>query len=159
MCPPGTFWNGNCYKDGGQAICQDCSDGHFTNAYNRELYCRRCTECKGNNQPSGEVMAEACTRLHDTKCECKPGYWREKGRVGDCREVSPCKPRYGVKKIADSHNNTTCERCVNGKTFSNISSEVATCQNCSVCPEGWAQKTPCNESNDTVCIPKGDLSL
>ncbi|XP_052802148.1 tumor necrosis factor receptor superfamily member 11B-like isoform X1 [Mya arenaria] len=157
MCPPGTYWIQHCSQDGGQAVCQACPNGRFTEDYNRAIYCERCTECKGNYKESREVVAEACTGFHDTICECKAGYWREEGIVGDCREVSPCEPRYGVKKLANSHNDTTCERCVNGKTFSNISSEVTPCQNCSVCPEGWVQKWPCNEYEDTVCIPKDEV--
>ncbi|XP_052801108.1 tumor necrosis factor receptor superfamily member 5-like [Mya arenaria] len=66
-------------------------------------------------------------------------------------------PGYGVKKLANSHKDTTCERCVNRKTFSNISSEVMPCQNCSLCQEGWVQKTPCTETVDTVCIPKDEV--
>ncbi|WAR01911.1 TNR1B-like protein [Mya arenaria] len=100
MCPPGAYWIQHCSKDGGQAICMDCPYDRFSEDYNRALYCKRCTKCKGNDKESGEVVAEACTRFHDTKCECKLGYWREKGIVGDCREVSPCKPGYGVKKMA-----------------------------------------------------------
>ncbi|XP_052800918.1 tumor necrosis factor receptor superfamily member 5-like [Mya arenaria] len=156
MCPPGAYWIQHCSKDGGQAICMDCPYDRFSEDYNRALYCKRCTKCKGNDKESGEVVAEACTRFHDTKCECKLGYWREERIVGYCREVSPCKPSYGVKKMANSHNDTTCERCVNGKTFSNISSEVTPCQNCSVCPEGWVQKLSCHETEDTVCIPKDE---
>ncbi|XP_052802624.1 tumor necrosis factor receptor superfamily member 16-like [Mya arenaria] len=153
MCKPGTYWIKHCTQDGGEAICEDCDDGRFTENYNRAIYCKRCTECTGTDQPSGEAVAEACTRLHDTICECKSGYWRE-GNVGACQKVLPCEPGYGVMKLGDSHNDTTCERCVNGKTFSNISSKVTPCQNCSLCLEGWVQKTPCNEFEDTVCIPK-----
>ncbi|WAR01914.1 hypothetical protein MAR_008472 [Mya arenaria] len=53
----------------------------------------------GTDQPSGEVVVEACTRFHDTICGCKPGYWREEGKVGNCQKVSPCEPRYGVMKM------------------------------------------------------------
>ncbi|XP_052800463.1 tumor necrosis factor receptor superfamily member 11B-like isoform X2 [Mya arenaria] len=155
MCPPGTFWIRHCSQDGGQAVCKDCADGRFTEDNNRAIYCKRCSECTGTDQPSGEVVVEACTRFHDTICGCKPGYWREEGKVGNCQKVSPCEPRYGVMKMGDSHNDTTCKRCVNGKTFSNISSEVTPCQNCSICAEGWVQKSPCNETVDTACIPKG----
>ncbi|XP_052798317.1 tumor necrosis factor receptor superfamily member 5-like [Mya arenaria] len=153
LCPPGTFWIEHCTQNRGSQ-CQDCPDGRFETDYNRAFYCERCTECTGNDQTTGEV-AEACTRFHDTRCECKPGYWREES-VGDCQEVSPCEPGYGVKKMANSHKDTTCERCVNGKTFSNISSEVMPCLNCSLCPEGWVQRTPCNETQDTVCISKDE---
>ncbi|XP_052801107.1 uncharacterized protein LOC128231893 [Mya arenaria] len=62
-----------------------------------------------------------------------------------------------ISAPAKSHNDTTCERCVNGKTFSNISSEVTPCQNCSLCTEGWVQKFPCHETEDTVCIPKVEV--
>ncbi|XP_052800966.1 tumor necrosis factor receptor superfamily member 5-like [Mya arenaria] len=155
LCPPGTFWVKHCTQDGGHAICQDCPDGRFIKHYNRVLYCRRCTECTENDQTTGEV-AEACTQFHDTICECKPGYWREES-VGDCQEVSPCESGYGVKKMANSHKDTTCERCVNKKTFSSTSSEVTPCQNCSHCLEGWVQKIPCNETQDTMCIPKDEV--
>ncbi|XP_052801116.1 tumor necrosis factor receptor superfamily member 16-like isoform X2 [Mya arenaria] len=157
MCPPGTFWIENCSQDGGQTVCQDCPDGRFIKDYNRAIYCKRCTECKGTYKESGEVVADSCTRFQNTKCICKPGYWRENGIVGDCREVSPCLPGFGVKELAKSHNNTTCERCVNGKTFSNISSKVTPCQNCSLCLEGWMQKSPCTETVDTVCIPNDEV--
>ncbi|XP_052800982.1 uncharacterized protein LOC128231820 isoform X1 [Mya arenaria] len=157
MCPPGSYWIQHCSQDGGQAICQDCPDGRFTEDYNRAIYCGSCSGCNMNYKESREVVVEACTRFRNTKCDCKLGYWREEGIVGDCRKVSPCKPSYGVKKMANSHNDTTCEKCVNGKTFSNISSEVTPCQNCSVCPEGWVQKCPCNEYEDTVCIPKDEV--
>ncbi|XP_052802022.1 tumor necrosis factor receptor superfamily member 16-like [Mya arenaria] len=157
MCPPGTFWIKHCSQDGGNAQCEDCPDGEFITDYNRVFYCKRCTECTRTDQPSGEVLVEACTPSHNTICGCKPGYWREEGKVGDCQEVSQCELRYGVKQIANSHNDTTCERCVNGKTFSNISSDVTPCQNCSVCAEGWVQKTPCNETKDTMCIPKDEV--
>ncbi|XP_052820924.1 tumor necrosis factor receptor superfamily member 5-like [Mya arenaria] len=155
-CPHGTYWLQNCDRDGGQATCEECPDGRFMEDFNRALYCKKCTECKGNHKESREVVAAECTRFHDTKCQCIEGYWREEGRVGDCRSVSPCKQGYGVKKLADSHNNTTCERCVNGKTFSNVSSEKIPCQNCSLCPVGWVQKIPCSEYEDIVCIPKDE---
>ncbi|XP_052801110.1 tumor necrosis factor receptor superfamily member 11B-like [Mya arenaria] len=156
LCPAGTYWINHCSQDGGQTGCQECPDGKYKTDNNRALYCERCTECKGNDQPSGEILKEACSRFNDTKCECKPGCYREEGQVGDCRGVSPCMPGYGVKKLANSHKDTTCERCVNGKTFSNISSEVMPCLNCSLCPEGWVQRTPCNETQDTVCISKDE---
>ncbi|XP_052801105.1 tumor necrosis factor receptor superfamily member 5-like isoform X2 [Mya arenaria] len=154
LCRPGTFWIKHCSHDGGNSQCQDCPDGRFIKHYNRELYCGRCTECTENDRTTGEV-AEACTRFHDTICECKPGYWREES-VGDCQKVSQCETGYGVNKMANSHTDTTCERCVYGKTFSNISSEVTPCQDCSVCPEGWVQKFSCHETEDTVCIPKDE---
>ncbi|XP_052800989.1 tumor necrosis factor receptor superfamily member 16-like isoform X1 [Mya arenaria] len=156
MCPPGSYWIQHCSQDGGQAKCKDCPDGRFTEHYSRGIYCERCSECKGNYKESREVVVKECTRFNDTKCECKPGYWRE-GQVGDCREVSPCEPGYGVKKIANSHNDTACEKCVNGKTISNTSSEVTPCQNCSVCPEGWVKKSSCNKYEDTVCVKKDEV--
>ncbi|XP_052800965.1 tumor necrosis factor receptor superfamily member 11B-like isoform X2 [Mya arenaria] len=156
MCPPGTFWIKHCSQDGDNSQCQNCPDGRFKTDNNRAFYCRKCTECTENDQPSGVIVAEACTRSHDTKCGCKPGFWREES-VGDCQEVSPCMPGHGVKKMANSHKDTTCERCVNGKTFSNISSEVMPCLNCSLCPERWVQRTPCNETQNTVCILKDEV--
>ncbi|WAR15406.1 TNR16-like protein [Mya arenaria] len=103
-CPHGTYWLQNCDRDGGQATCEECPDGRFMEDFNRALYCKKCTECKGNHKESREVVAAECTRFHDTKCQCIEGYWREEGRVGDCRSVSPCKQGYGVKKLATDPN-------------------------------------------------------
>ncbi|XP_052798724.1 tumor necrosis factor receptor superfamily member 1B-like isoform X2 [Mya arenaria] len=149
-CSPGTFWTGkHCSHDGGQAICQDCQQGTFSEDYSIEYFCRRCKKCVELH----EVVVEACTQNHDTKCGCKSGYRRTEGKAGDCREL--CKPGYGV--IKDSYANTTCERCGNGKTFSNITSQVTPCQKCSVCPEGLLQKNACNETEDTLCVPKDEV--
>ena len=52
---------------------------------------------------------------------------------------------------ADSHNNTTCERCVEGKTFSNVSSKSEPCLNCSRCMPGFVEESACTLEVDTVC--------
>ena len=99
-CPPGQYWVGDCTYDGGSAQCTACNDGEYIDSWNQAIFCSKCdTECKGNGHMSREEITLPCTPEHNIVCECKSGYWREQGSVGDCREVSPCHPGFGVKKL------------------------------------------------------------
>ncbi|XP_033101835.1 tumor necrosis factor receptor superfamily member 16-like [Anneissia japonica] len=74
---------------------------------------------------------------------------------GNCCEN--CAPGFGVLSPCDQDNNTICEACIPGNTFSASSSHEAVCEVCSPCSNNELVKHPCNTTHDTVCECKSNF--
>ncbi|XP_052245505.1 tumor necrosis factor receptor superfamily member 11A-like isoform X2 [Dreissena polymorpha] len=155
-CEPGTYWVADCTSNMQQDQCLPCPSGTYQPNFNIAHSCAPCkTMCPGNNHQEARMVIQAeCTLKSDLKCICSDGYWMEQGPNPVCRTVSACPLGTGVVKLADQYNNTTCERCRPGTTYSNISSKTETCQNCSVCGPDQEVNQACNIQNDTICVSK-----
>lgn len=69
-CKPGEFMTRRC-QDGLGTVCEECSDGMFTETHNILSRCKGCSICGQN-----ERQISACTTNRNAVCECEPGYKR-----------------------------------------------------------------------------------
>ncbi|KAK2142482.1 hypothetical protein LSH36_950g00048 [Paralvinella palmiformis] len=65
-----------------------------------------------------------------------------------CRE---CPPGEGVLRPCSIYNDTVCQPCTFGESYSTVYSHVETCHPCSICPEYAHMIQPCNMTHDTMC--------
>ncbi|XP_052230754.1 uncharacterized protein LOC127844523 isoform X2 [Dreissena polymorpha] len=156
MCRPGSHWVGHCLTSGASADCVPCPHDQYNPAFNRAIYCKQCrTSCWNQNHEHESVQREeivqACTGISDLKCQCKEGYWREKGTNNICQRVLTCGQGQGVKTKATPNSDTVCEDCVNGETFSNVSSTTEQCLPCSTCGTDEILHRSCTATEDTIC--------
>uniref|UniRef100_A0A4X1VGW5 Tumor necrosis factor receptor superfamily member 10A-like n=1 Tax=Sus scrofa TaxID=9823 RepID=A0A4X1VGW5_PIG len=98
LCPPGYHVS----EDGKN--CTSCIHGvDFTIYWNVLPSCLPCTTCK-----SGEEEKTPCTATADTRCECKPGTFREENSPEFCQKchtrcpdgmvmATPCTPSSDLK--------------------------------------------------------------
>lgn len=68
---------------------------------------------------------------------------------GDC--CSKCGPGYGVKNLCSKQNDTNCEGCEEGVTFSTSWSYDEECLPCSTCIKNAHVVQACNSTHDVVC--------
>ncbi|XP_047621888.1 LOW QUALITY PROTEIN: tumor necrosis factor receptor superfamily member 10D-like, partial [Phacochoerus africanus] len=86
--------------------CVRCTDGvDYTSVSNSLSSCLRCTVCK-----SGEEEKTPCTATADTRCECKPGTFRDENSPEFCQKcrtrcpdgmvmATPCTPSSDLKCV------------------------------------------------------------
>ncbi|XP_052231695.1 tumor necrosis factor receptor superfamily member 14-like isoform X2 [Dreissena polymorpha] len=156
MCPPGSHWVGHCLTNGASADCVPCPHDQYNPAFNRAIYCKQCrTSCWNQNHEHESVQREeivqACTGISDLKCQCKEGYWREKGTNNICQRVLTCGQGQGVKTKATPNSDTVCEDCIHGETFSNLSSTTEKCLPCSSCVADEILHRSCTATEGTIC--------
>ncbi|KAL4217424.1 hypothetical protein ACF0H5_023874 [Mactra antiquata] len=68
-----------------------------------------------------------------------------------------CNPGYGVSTNCSADENTQCQKCVPGITYSNSASPDEPCKMCSTCGNNTHFILhPCNETQNTICVcPSG----
>ncbi|ESP01579.1 hypothetical protein LOTGIDRAFT_139556, partial [Lottia gigantea] len=76
---------------------------------------------------------------------------------GQC--CSQCPIGSGVTSHCHSGNDTNCEPCVDGKTFSSNTSHTQVCSQCSECPKNSQVSSECNSTADTACVCDKDFFL
>jgi len=70
--------------------------------------------------------------------------------VSNC--CSTCNTGSGVTVECSFQNDTTCEQCTDGKTYSDVVSIEATCKTCATCDNNtYLVLHPCNTTHNTVC--------
>ncbi|XP_052231665.1 uncharacterized protein LOC127845059 isoform X2 [Dreissena polymorpha] len=156
MCTPGSHWVGHCLTDGASAKCVPCPDNHYLPYDNRAYSCQACRiSCRNQNHEDEsvqrEVIVQPCTTISDLKCQCKEGFWRKSGAYGVCLLVSTCDQGQGVKTKATPNSDTVCEDCIDGETFSNVSSTTEQCLACSTCGTDEIDQRSCTSTEDTIC--------
>uniref|UniRef100_A0A8D2BLS5 Tumor necrosis factor receptor superfamily member 10A n=1 Tax=Sus scrofa TaxID=9823 RepID=A0A8D2BLS5_PIG len=107
LCPPGYHVS----EDGKN--CTSCIHGvDFTIYWNVLPSCLPCTTCK-----SGEEEKTPCTATADTRCECKPGTFREENSPEFCQKchtrcpdgmvmATPCTPSSDLKCMDQESGNS-----------------------------------------------------
>ncbi|OWF53559.1 uncharacterized protein LOC110446325 [Mizuhopecten yessoensis] len=133
-CSPGTHLLSHCVSENTNSRCQLCEDGTFTSEYNVAEYCDPCMEyC----EIADLVPVVNCSNTSNLICECPNGKFNLFPHLDKyhavCQKFGLCGPGYGVYVKGTSKNNTTCARCVSGKTFSSTTSEFDECQPCIKC--------------------------
>lgn len=72
MCGPGTYKTNDCVTNMTSATCAECPTGSFQTTDNQAQYCAAClTTCVDRYQ----VVSAPCTKITNTKCRCKDGYY------------------------------------------------------------------------------------
>ena len=72
------------------------------------------------------------------------------GNVTKCCDT--CQPGYGVVEECTSDNQTRCETCISGETYSSYRDHTSSCKQCATCgvnPHFILH--PCNVTHNTVC--------
>ena len=75
-------------------------------------------------------------------------------------QCSECPIGTGVAKLCNTttiQEDTQCEPCVAGSTFSDASSRHSACRSCRVCPENSRVRRECNATHDTECECERDF--
>lgn len=72
MCGPGTYKTNDCVINMTSATCAVCPTGTFQTTDNQAKYCAAClTVCVDRYQ----IVSAPCTKIANTKCRCKDGYY------------------------------------------------------------------------------------
>lgn len=74
----------------------------------------------------------------------------EDGTV-ECRHCTKCLPGQGVRQLCDITQDTRCEPCLIGRSFSVGVSSYSPCRECTVCPRNTLQRRPCSLTRNTKC--------
>lgn len=149
-CAPGTHFVADCEEENESARCKLCPDGHYSSQYNIATTCTKCGSCV-----IGElVQITNCSRIRNMECACPNGKFNQnpnyEPRNAKCVVYGSCGPGYGMKYSATPVKNTTCERCVPGKTFSSTTSSSDRCQPCTPCGQ-FKVNRKCNTTHNRVC--------
>lgn len=70
-------------------------------------------------------------------------------KLSRCCKICPA--GQGVSLPCNEENDTVCNFCQEGKTFSLGPSHEETCQSCSICPENAKIRHQCNSTHNTKC--------
>lgn len=62
-----------------------------------------------------------------------------------------CLPGSGVIAPCTPDNNTACEPCIHGQTYSTHHNHIDLCEPCTVCAEHSHPQRACNVTHDTLC--------
>ncbi|XP_071942307.1 tumor necrosis factor receptor superfamily member 16-like [Antedon mediterranea] len=126
-------------------ICEACIPGTtFSPSSSGGDVCNMCSKC-----PTNELVKQPCNITHDTICECKKDFYRNKDDFS-CRQCDLCLKGYGAQTPCSADHNSVCVKCGNS-TFSDEYSNVKGCQDCSICPVGSKKISNCTWLQDTVC--------
>ncbi|XP_077386099.1 uncharacterized protein LOC144023974 isoform X2 [Festucalex cinctus] len=66
-CPKGKLIK----MHGASPYCEACPEGYHQPGKNYSKQCKACTKC---DEESGSKVTEKCTKVADTKCECRKGF-------------------------------------------------------------------------------------
>ncbi|XP_066296088.1 tumor necrosis factor receptor superfamily member 11B-like [Branchiostoma lanceolatum] len=125
-CEPGFYMNRVCTEKT-PTECLPCPWDGYTEHFNREYECRRCSDCRRENE---HVKIE-CSATNNRICQCDDGYYR---LFEFCLLHKKCPIGHGVTKKGTPEKDTKCSRCKTG-TFSSTMSATEPCRshtNCSV---------------------------
>ncbi|XP_069114761.1 uncharacterized protein [Argopecten irradians] len=149
-CPPGTYWVADCTEDYHVSTCRMCPENYFSDSYNRADTCHPCSsKCSVLHM----VITSPCSGMSDAACECPEGHYysrRKKGNIEACYPHTKCDKGYGVTRIGTKANNTICEACRPGCTYSDKTSSTDRCQDCRSCGL-FEVLLECGSGHDTVC--------
>ncbi|XP_060604261.1 tumor necrosis factor receptor superfamily member 5-like [Ruditapes philippinarum] len=145
-CSAGYYKVSDCVKDGEQSRCKPCGYGEYLPTCDNSTQCNPCDLfCHG-----GQVQIKACTPTSNLKCQCKGGYYWKPDPDRICLRHRKCNPGEGLKTKGTPYEDTICEPCKNGTSYSSLTS-YNKCTPCSVC--NITQRS-CNSIHDTVCGSK-----
>ncbi|XP_053404270.1 uncharacterized protein LOC123554275 [Mercenaria mercenaria] len=147
-CSPGYFKVSDCVVNGEQARCRRCGHEEYQPYCDTSIKCARCRLfC-----PNGQVPVKHCNATSNKECKCKAGsFWKPdaaKPDEGHCKPHSKCGPGEGRAETGTPYEDTRCEPCREGVSFSDNSS-FDICKPCSVCNATVSAK--CTVTHDTVC--------
>ncbi|PWA23965.1 hypothetical protein CCH79_00010920, partial [Gambusia affinis] len=114
------------------SLCTPCSDGEFSDQINFSPTCRRCRRCK---DPKNEYEVSPCQKDRNTKCQCKPGYYKHNidSETYDCVECKKCGPNEIEKQPCTPETDTVCV------CKENYFREKGKCEPCTGCTLNCAQ--------------------
>ncbi|XP_078616451.1 tumor necrosis factor receptor superfamily member 16-like isoform X2 [Branchiostoma floridae x Branchiostoma japonicum] len=142
-CEPGFYMNRVC-TERTATECLPCPWDVYTEHYNREYECRRCSDCRRVHE---HVKIE-CSATNNRICQCDDGYYR---LFEFCLLHKKCPIGHGVTKQGTPEKDTKCSRCKTG-TFSSTMSATEPCKshtNCSVWDECVVRRG--NRRMDNLC--------
>ncbi|KAM7321351.1 hypothetical protein ACRRTK_019443 [Alexandromys fortis] len=96
-CPPGSYLSD---EDG----CVPCMEGiEYTSHANTLPSCIKCTVCAADQD---EIAR--CNSTQDTKCQCKPGTFKDENSPEFCRKCSECTDEESEKVSCTPNTNRIC---------------------------------------------------
>ncbi|XP_055515648.1 tumor necrosis factor receptor superfamily member 5-like isoform X1 [Leucoraja erinacea] len=114
-----------------------------------------CSLCSAD---LGLQIKEVCTKIHNTTCEPRKGYYC----IENCqmaKKHTTCPPGQGVKEKGTPLNDTVCEKCPVG-TFSGSDSSMEACKNWTLCEKLNLQLDKHGSSEaDVKCAENYNLRL
>ncbi|XP_060581933.1 uncharacterized protein LOC132738445 [Ruditapes philippinarum] len=145
-CSAGYYIVSDCVIDGEQSRCRPCGYGEYLPTCDNSTQCNLCDLfCHG-----GHVEIKPCTKTSNLKCQCLDGYYWKPAHHRICTKHRKCNPGEGLKTKGTPYEDTICEPCKNGTSYSNLTS-YNECTPCSVCN---ITQISCNNIHDTVCGSK-----
>ncbi|KAI8517413.1 hypothetical protein Bbelb_059940 [Branchiostoma belcheri] len=142
-CEPGFYMNRVC-TEWSATECLRCPWGQYMDHFNREYECRRCSNCRHEN----ERVKRECSATNNRICRCDDGYYR---LFEFCLLHKKCPIGSGVSKKGTPERDTKCSRCKSG-TFSSTVSATEPCRshtNCSLSGECVVRMG--NHKMDNLC--------
>ncbi|XP_063068762.1 tumor necrosis factor receptor superfamily member 16 [Engraulis encrasicolus] len=147
VCPPGTRVLVACGKENTQ--CEPCQEGVTYSNMEDSPECQVCGKC-----PRATLVS--CNVTHNVLCECvRAGHYRW-GDPDDtlCMPCSTCPRGSGVAHACGGRNNTVCEECVAGVSFSEEPRTSKPCTNCTRCKDSEVELRACTPKADAICMDK-----
>ncbi|XP_021365875.1 tumor necrosis factor receptor superfamily member 5-like [Mizuhopecten yessoensis] len=150
-CAPGTYLVAHCDKEDEDARCRLCPNGTYSSQYN---IASSCDPCKSACEHVDLVPVTNCTYQTNMECACPEGKFNVNAHLdlfhAKCMDYGACGPGYGVKYKGTSVLNTTCERCLAGRTYSPSTSASDKCQICTNCGR-FNVIAECNGTHNRIC--------
>ena len=115
-----------------------------------------------HQQVNGAPMSKSTTAQQDAAAEAEAAIDRDEAiaAITTTTQCSECPIGTGVAKLCNTttiQEDTQCEPCVAGSTFSDASSRHSACRSCRVCPENSRVRRECNATHDTECECERDF--
>ncbi|XP_048205496.1 tumor necrosis factor receptor superfamily member 5 [Perognathus longimembris pacificus] len=149
LCPPGKNVVNEC-TESTETQCQPCSQGEFSDAWNRDTRCHQHRYCDSN---LGLRILKEGTAETDTVCTCEEGQHCMGHACESCALHTLCGPGFGVKQIATEMDDTVCEPCPAG-FFSNDSSASEVCRPWTSCDaRDLVTLQQGTKQSDVICGP------
>uniref|UniRef100_A0A915KG52 Tumor necrosis factor receptor superfamily member 16 n=1 Tax=Romanomermis culicivorax TaxID=13658 RepID=A0A915KG52_ROMCU len=100
-----------CTSDSNNTVCSSCVDGiTYSNVVSHDQPCEHCSIC-----PPFSIVVHKCNKTHNTKCQCKLGYFYTYDKSMLCKKCSSCPPGFTFDKPCTTSQDTTCKACKGGK--------------------------------------------
>jgi len=147
VCPPGTRVVRECGKENTQ--CEPCQEGVTFSLLEDSRECQACGRC-----PRATLVS--CNLTHNALCECTREHHYRWGDEFDslCMPCSTCPRGSGVAQACGPRNNTVCEACPAGVSFSEEARTYKPCTNCTRCQDNEVELRACQPNADTICMDK-----
>ncbi|XP_008287204.1 tumor necrosis factor receptor superfamily member 4 isoform X2 [Stegastes partitus] len=113
--------------------CVSCNPGSYMDKENDSKYCNPCTPCYQN---SGSRVEQECTKVSDTKCECREGFVP----LEDDRSICKCKNGFELKQ-------GVCSECEEGHFSPSPNTPCKKWKDC----KSTGVKTKGTKTSDVTC--------